>query len=212
MNEIIHFATGYLVARLLKKKHFSFESLFIAFAAFLVDIDFVLGIEHGVATHTILGCIVISLIFASITKVFMIFFPSSVKIPYMKLIFLALLGTISHLCLDAFTYLPDDPMERASEIDHHMFFWPLSNFPVHINTVFPSATYDLRVAIEVIYSIVVGVYIIVYMGIIKKQNFVECINPKKWGLGSGEPPSKSEWIYVVLVLIVITLELISGYI
>ena len=106
---------------------------------------------------------------------------------------LAILGVSSHLALDAWTFY-----ETVEDQVHHMYFWPIWNFPVHINTMFPSAIYDVRVAVEVIYSIFVGAIILFVQWAWKKQNPFKMSVPANWLIASNEipavePPRKVPW-------------------
>lgn len=157
MNGPIHVCTGYLAARALGYREYQCECLFLSMAALAPDFDFVLSwvspfFTHGIWTHTLVGMVVVSSILALLA-----YWISVVRNPpysqgVLKWFYLALIGGLTHLGLDAFTYY-------YSEVDrwHHMYFWPISTFPVHINTMVPYATLSLRVWIEVIYSICVCV-------------------------------------------------------
>jgi hypothetical protein len=180
MNEFTHFFTGYLAARFCKQKSGHFLLFFTAFAAIVPDMDFIVGriipsIRHGEFSHTILGGLLFELIYTVI--VFAILFPMLSKsgISFWKLFQFALIGLGMHLLLDSFTFYENNPGEKP-----HMYFWPIWDFPVHINTLFPSVTYEIRVWVEVVYSIIMGLYILVYDWGYKKNNPFLMFNPKKW--------------------------------
>ena len=220
MNEITHFLTGYLLARLVKDKstgkryeYWRFECFFTAIAAWIPDIDYVINkitpMEHGVITHTILGAMALALILSTITWLSFHKFPENLRIGFWRLLFLATIGVLSHLILDIVPYLPDDPAARQQELDHHMYFWPLSRFPVHINTLFPDATYTIRVVIEIVYSAIIGLYLL-YDWLIKRKFFMLSLNPSAWNKGideSYENANIAEKIYAVFWIGLILYEL-----
>jgi hypothetical protein len=226
MNEIVHFLTGYLVARALKYKENRFESFFVAICALIIDIDSTFNLffpfEHGVITHTMLGGFLLILAFSAITYPVAAPLLRKTGTSFKKLLLIGWLGMLSHLALDAFTYY-----ESAADATHHVFFWPFWNFSVHINTVLPFAwvTYDLRVWIEVIYTAIVAVILLVQL-FYKKQNFFTVFLPSKW---MSHSPSNGTTlhenleqikIYVpyvliaweVLTLFIFSLQYYAGYI
>ncbi|NMC07491.1 MAG: hypothetical protein GYA24_19915, partial [Candidatus Lokiarchaeota archaeon] len=163
MNEFIHFFTGYLLARALKYREHRFECFLVSFAGFLPDVDYIIRFfvptfSHGVWTHTIL----VSWFLAALLAFFAW---ACLKNTWrgtwsqgrllLHFIGLSIIGVSSHLALDTWTFY-----ETVEDQVHHMFFWPVWDFPVHINTLFPAASYDLRVTIEVAYSFFVGVFIL----------------------------------------------------
>lgn len=193
VNEIVHFFTGYLLARALKYKEHRFECFFMAFAAFLPDIDYIIGLFvpgflHGVYTHTILSAVALAAAWALVAWLALrkpwqgAFTPGKL---YLHLLGLAVLGALSHLALDAFTFY-----ESAADQVHHVYFWPVWDFPVHINTMFPGTTYGTRVAVEVIYSVAVGVTILVLQWAWKKQNPFKMLVPSNWLSPSNDAPAR----------------------
>jgi membrane-bound metal-dependent hydrolase YbcI (DUF457 family) len=216
MNEFIHFFTGYLAARTFKKKReFEFETFFTALAAVSLDVDYLISIifpnfGHGIWTHTILGAILVSLILSVFTYLFLgQKTMEELEISFKSLLFFALLGAGTHLILDGFTYY-----ESAADEIHHMYFWPIWDFPWHLNTVFPSATYELRVWIEVIYCILVGVYILIVQWGIKKENPLHMFVPQYWYIISREIREKANkrmWAYLILMVSVMTFYIIWEY-
>ena len=222
MNEPIHFATGYLIALLFKKKYDSFSALFLSMAAFSPDFDYIIryfypSFQHGVITHTFLGGLLCYTIFFLLSLPFIKKFQKNVYGSIWKLYLLGILAMISHLVLDAFTFY-----EGVSSDMSHLYFWPLWDFPVHINTMFPSATYEIRVWIEIIYSIIVGGFILLYGCIIKKKCIFGMLNPVNWNKYSDNPNIKElkkeslkmdkfQLSYMIITIILITSELYLSY-
>ncbi|MEX2719164.1 MAG: metal-dependent hydrolase [Candidatus Sigynarchaeum springense] len=191
-NEFVHFFTGYLIARALKYREHRFECFLMAFAGFLPDMDYILrffvpAFSHGVWTHTIVfGFFLAFLLAFCACAAFANQWKGTRSAGRLLLHFvaLAIIGVSSHLALDAWTYY-----ESAADQVHHMFFWPVWNFPVHINTMFPAATYDIRVLVEVAYSIFVGVVILFVQWAWKKQNPFKAFVPSNWLVPSNQPPA-----------------------
>ncbi len=194
MNEFAHFLTGYLIARRLKDpntgkyyEYYRFECFLVAFAAFSLDLDFLINritpMEHGVYSHTILGAISFAFGISIVTSLIMKGFSDDKIdhkiIPFTQLFKLATIGVLSHLLLDLVPYLPDDPIERAGEIDHHMYLWPISKFPFHFNLIFPGYTYQIRVIVEIIYTLLIGL-LLLYLWLFKGQLFVKSMFPFYW--------------------------------
>ncbi|MHA1439196.1 MAG: metal-dependent hydrolase [Promethearchaeota archaeon] len=176
-----HFLFGYFIAYfILKKEYDSFESFFIGMAALIPDFDMIVGIfipfEHGVFTHTIIGGMTFTLCYSLIIWLIGYNFLKEIDINFQSLFILALIGMFSHLFLDSFTFY----YSYESDATHHMFFWPFWNFPFHINTMFPSATFELRVWIEILFSSFLIIIVIIYGGIIKKENPLLVFIPKHW--------------------------------
>lgn len=149
-------------------------------AALIPDFDMIIGLfidlEHGVFTHTIIGGLLFTFIFCSVMWLLGNDLLVENKISFSSLFFLVSLGMFSHLFLDSFTYF----YSVETDATHHMYFWPIWNFPVHINTMFPSATWEIRVLIEVLVSAFLIVSIIGYGWIIKKQNPFKMFFSKNW--------------------------------
>jgi len=149
-------------------------------AALIPDFDMIIGFfidfEHGVFTHTIIGALSFTFIFCSIMWVLGKDLLGKTEIPFSKLFLLASIGMFSHLFLDSFTYF----YSVETDATHHMYFWPIWNFPVHINTMFPSATWEIRVLVEVLVSAFLIVIIIGYGWIIKKQNPFRMFFSNSW--------------------------------
>ena len=173
----------------------------MAFAGFLPDLDYILRFfvptfSHGVWTHTIVVSYLMATLWAICAWVALrTALRGTEKAGRMLLHFigLAIIAVSSHLALDAWTFY-----ETAEDQVHHMFFWPFWNFPVHINTMFPAATYDLRVAVEVVYSIFVGVVILFVQWAWKKQNPLRMFVPANWVITTNEiiterSPRKAPW-------------------
>lgn len=180
MNSPIHFCTGYLAGRALGYREHRFEPLYVAVAAYAPDLDSPLSgffpvLAHGIWTHTIAGVAVISVILATLSYSMFICFKKPHPFGFGKLLGLAFLGGMTHLTLDTFTFY-----ESNADALHHMYFWPLWNFPWHINTLFPGTSYTVRVLIEVLYSILVAFIILVRQWWGRGQNPFRMFNPRGW--------------------------------
>ena len=149
-------------------------------AALIPDFDSIIGLffpfENGVFSHTIIGGLLFTLIYTSLMWVIGFRFLKAIDINYQQLFLMAVIGMLSHLFLDSFTFYYSD----ASSATSHMYFWPLWDFPFHINTTFPGATWEIRVLVEVFFSVFLGITILIYGWIIKKENPFEMCSPKKW--------------------------------
>jgi len=164
----------------------------MAFAGFMPDVDFIIQLfvptfSHGVWTHTIVfGFLMAFLLAFCAWLAFKKQWNGTWSAGRLFLHFagLAVLGVSSHLALDAWTFY-----ESAADEVHHMFFWPVWNFPVHINIMFPEATYGTRVIVEVTYSIFVGTVIVFLQWAWKKQNPFKAFVPSNWLVPSNEPPA-----------------------
>ena len=171
-----------------KKYRFSsFECFFAGFAAFSPDFDSFINkfvpMEHGVFSHTVLGALLFALAATLLVYPFVHGFPKGSRIAFGRLFLIAAVGVISHLLLDLVPYLPDDPVERAGEIDHHMYFWPLWDFPVHLNTIFSGYTYTMRVIVEVVYMVLLG-SVLLYEWFAKRRLFAKSFYPPFWHHGT----------------------------
>ncbi len=183
MNELTHFLTGYLIARLLfKRKNDQFECFFIAFAALIPDFDSFLhlfipieSLEHAIFTHTIIGGVLLTLIYTSVIWLIGKKFIKNLGINYQRLLFLAIIGLASHLVLDIFTYRQDIATTSA-----HLYFWPISDFSWHLNGFFPDIAYMTRILIEVIYTAIIGAYILFFQWAYKKESPISMLFPKNW--------------------------------
>ncbi|MBP7869358.1 MAG: metal-dependent hydrolase [Candidatus Hydrogenedentes bacterium] len=178
MNSPIHFCTGYLAARALGYREHRFEALYVAAAAYAPDVDSLLSrfsplFSHGIWTHTLAGVAVMSLIMASCTAAILAAFRITPRPKYGVLVGLALLGGVTHLFLDAFTYY-----ESEADALHHLYFWPFWKFPWHINTVFPGVSYGVRIGVEVLYSLSVALYILGYQWFYRGQNPLRMFHPR----------------------------------
>lgn len=183
MNGITHFSTGYLAARGLGYREHRFEVFYVALAAYSPDFDLQLGhlspfFAHGIWTHTLLGVGMMSFVLAMGAAAVIACFKRPAPIHFARLWGLAFLGGLSHLLLDTFTFY-----ESPADAVHHMYFWPLWNFPWHINTVFPGVSYAVRVWIEVIYTVLVFAFILGYQWGYRKQNPFRIFDPRKWFSG-----------------------------
>lgn len=181
MNGLTHFAFGFFIARyLLKRRNGSFSVLLVSIGALIPDIDSFIGIfipfEHGVFTHTIIGGLLFTSIYAASIWGIGCSFLRENGYSFAVVLGLASLGMVSHLFLDSFTYYVSYQVDGA----HHMYFWPIWDFPVHINTIFPGATYQIRVLVEVLVSVALGVIILIYGWIIKKENPFSMFNANNW--------------------------------
>ncbi|MHA1272863.1 MAG: DUF4184 family protein [Promethearchaeota archaeon] len=175
------FFFGYFIARvIMKKEHDKFETFFLSMCALIPDFDEVLGIfinfEHGVFSHTIIGGLLFTFIYVSIIWLIGSKFFKSAELKYRYLIYLGIIGMFSHLFLDSFTYY----YSYQSDGTHHMYFWPIWNFPFHINTIFPGATFQLRIIIEILFSAFLAIVIIFYFWIYKKENPFCMFLPYNW--------------------------------
>lgn len=180
MNSPIHFCTGYLAGRTLGYREYRFETLYIAAAAYAPDLDSLLSsrfplLAHGIWTHTLVGVAVISVILAAVAFGIFACFRKPPPLRFGKLLGLAFLGGITHLTLDAFTFY-----ESEADTLHHMYFWPLWNFPWHINTLFPGTSYTVRVLVEVVYSIMAVSIILIAQWYGRGQNPFHMFNPRGW--------------------------------
>ncbi|MHA1684048.1 MAG: metal-dependent hydrolase [Promethearchaeota archaeon] len=185
MNEFTHVLTGFLVGRGFKFKSRRFESFYTGLAGLIPDFDFLFahfmpGFEHGVATHTLIGGSLIALVYACIAWLGCMLFSKDFKmenaLTFTKLLGLAMLGMLSHLVLDSFTFYNS----YASDGTHHVYFWPFWDFPFHINTMFPAATYEIRVWVEVIYTVAISTYILLHLWLAKKENPFIAFSPWHW--------------------------------
>lgn len=180
MNGPIHFCTGYLAGRALGYREHRFETLYIAVAAYSPDFDSYLSrfspfFAHGIWTHTVVGVVVTSLVLATLTKVALLLFKRPAPLSFSKLLGLAVIGGLTHLLLDAFTFYYSE-----ADATHHMYFWPIWNFPWHINTMFPGVTFRVRVWVEVIYSVGVASVILLYQWLYRGQNPFRMFDPRGW--------------------------------
>jgi membrane-bound metal-dependent hydrolase YbcI (DUF457 family) len=180
MNSPIHFFTGYLAGRAVGYREYRFETLFVAVAAYSPDFDSQLRklspfFAHGIWTHTIVGVVAMSLVLATLAFVLLRWFKPDTNLTFRRLLGLAILGGMTHLFLDAFTFY-----YSVDDATHHRYFWPVWNFPWHINTMFPSATFRLRVWVEVIYSVGVASVILLYQWLYRGQNPFRMFDPRKW--------------------------------
>jgi membrane-bound metal-dependent hydrolase YbcI (DUF457 family) len=177
---MVHFSTGYLAGRALGYREYRFETLCMAVAAYAPDFDMQLQrlspfFAHGVWTHTVLGVLAMSLVMATITAVLTGWLKPSSSIRFRRLWALALLGGMTHLVLDAFTFY-----ESQADAIHHRYLWPIWNFPWHINTVFPGVSYSVRVWVEVVYCVFVFSFILLYQWGYCRQNPFRIFDPRFW--------------------------------
>lgn len=180
MNSPIHFCTGYLAGRALGYREHRFEPLFVAAAAYAPDLDsplsrFFPSFAHGIWTHTLIGVAVISLLLAAAVFGLLVLVKGISPVSYRRLLGLAFLGGMTHLLLDGFTFYYSE-----GDAAHHMYFWPLWNFPWHINTVFPGVSFTVRVWVEVVYSVAVAAVILLYQGLYRRQNPLRAFDPRGW--------------------------------
>ena len=180
MNSPVHFCTGYLAARAIGYREHRFETLYVAVAAYSPDLDSFLSkispfFAHGIWTHTLLGVGVLSFVLAAVTYGVLYLVRPLAPISFRRLLGLAFFGGVTHLLLDGFTYYYSE-----NDATHHMYFWPLWNFPWHINTMFPGTSFRVRVWVEVVYSIFVGVTIVLYQGCYRRQNPFNMFDPRGW--------------------------------
>lgn len=178
MNTITHFLSAYLLGRAIKIKNGSFYLFFLSIAGIFPDVDTLIhfafpNFVHGVFTHTILGGLLFAMILVGITTIIMYPVLKTLKMSVNKLIYLAVLGLFVHLFLDIFTYAP--PIEDDL---HHLYFWPLSDYSVHMNIIWPSVTYAVRVWVEIIYTGVIAGIILIYFWHVKKEDLSLIILPK----------------------------------
>ncbi len=187
MNTVTHFFTGYLVGRLIfKKKNDHFLTFFAAMVAIIPDIDEFLHViipivplEHAVFTHTIIGAFLFTLIYTSIIWAIGRNFLKELGVNFSFLLIIALVAMASHLFLDIFTYRAGVETTNA-----HLYFWPLWNFSFHLNAIFPEELYPniqfIRIVIEVVYSAVIGLGILIYGWFVKKENPFFAFFPNHW--------------------------------
>lgn len=211
MNEFTHFLTGYLIIKIIqmkedkKRKYEEFECLLGGLAGFILDIDYAINLfipfEHGVWTHTIVGALFIAFILASISRLFALFLTEKNEILFRRLLIIAVIGIVSHLILDLVPYLPDDPIERVKEMDHHMYFWPLSTFPVHLNVIFPSYTYTHRLIIEIVYTVIIASYLVLIRWFKEGDLFLNIFIPR----------SKTELAFIIFSGLILLTEFYASY-
>jgi hypothetical protein len=180
MNGIIHFTTGYLAGRTLGYREYRFEALYMAIAAYSPDFDMPLRtfspfFAHGIWTHTVVGMLIMSLALSVVARVAIAWLKPPVPIRFARLWGLALLGGMTHLVLDTFTFY-----ESQVDATHHMYFWPIWNFSWHINTVFPGVSYAVRVWVEVVYCVMVALFILLYQWGYRRQNPFRMFDPRCW--------------------------------
>ena len=206
-----------MIARLLlKKENNQLECFLVGMAALIPDFDMIIGLfipfEHGVFSHTIIGGLIFTLGYALIIWIIGRNFLKEIDINFQILFILAAIGMFSHLLLDAFTFY----YSFESDATHHMFFWPFWNFPIHINTLFSGATYELRVLVEVLFSLFLGIIILIYGWMIRKENPFQMFSPKHWSthikdseqIDDITTPMYSLWFFNMFLLFLIILNMI----
>ncbi|MFX0098882.1 MAG: metal-dependent hydrolase [Candidatus Hodarchaeota archaeon] len=208
MNGITHFLTGYLlVGRGLKYKNTRVESFLAGIFALVPDVDSIINqfvpFEHGVFTHTLIGGLLFALIAAFITAgVIRLVSPGLFQkdherhISVSRILLLSILGMFSHLALDMWTY-------HYGEADntHHMYFWPLWNFAFHIDDIFPGPRdlmWDIRVLVEVVYTIVIVAFILFYQWAKKKENPFYMFSPWHW---VESDRSRQTWVKALVMIL-----------
>ena len=166
--------------------------------------------EHGVFSHTIVGAMLFALFSSLLVYPFVRKFPENSTIPFSRLMALSTVGVFSHLLFDLIPYLPDEPVARANEIDHHMYFWPLWDFPVHFNTIFPGYTYTIRVIVEVVYMVQLGAFLI-YDWLKNNRLFAKSLYPPYWHQSSN--PKWSSWgaFYLLYGLMTMSIFFVSNW-
>jgi membrane-bound metal-dependent hydrolase YbcI (DUF457 family) len=179
MNIITHLLSAYLLGRAIKLKHGEFYTFFLAIAGIIPDVDLVIGLvvpnfPHGVFSHTILGGMAFEMIYVLITVAILYPLIKNLNISIKKLVLLAMLGLCVHLFLDIFTYA-----QPGIDDTHHLYFWPFSDYSVHMNIIWTSVTYTLRVWVEVIYTTIVACIVLFYGWCIKKEDPFLILIPKK---------------------------------
>ena len=186
--------------------------------AILPDIDQFLHLifpipllEHAVFTHTIIGMILITLLFTIMNWAIGHKFLNNLDINFKLLTIVALSGMFSHLILDVFTYREDILTTNA-----HLYFWPFWNFSFHLNAFFPQSVYPdiyiIRLVIEVVYTAIIGIYIIFYQWGYRKENPFFMFNPKLWLNYLPESVDKNQnkkYAYSLLITNLLLLGLIS---
>ncbi|MEX2682074.1 MAG: metal-dependent hydrolase [Candidatus Sigynarchaeota archaeon] len=199
MNGITHLITGYFVARLFRMgrgtgkemyMHDSFPAVFTAIAAILPDIDSSIGIPHAQATHTIIGALALAAAFTGI--VFAIGFPflREMRLPFARLLVLAIAGVSSHMLLDVFTYYGG----TCAGAPAHVYFWPLWGQSFHLDCIFGASTamYVARVLVEwAFYSPFLAV-LLLYRGIKYRENPLAMLYPVSWLRGSANTTFASQ--------------------
>ncbi|GAI22247.1 unnamed protein product, partial [marine sediment metagenome] len=99
-----------------------------AFLHLIIPIE---AFEHAIFTHTIIGALLLTVIYTIITWGIGHNYLKELDIDFRFLLLIALAGIASHLILDIFTYREDIWTTSA-----HLYFWPLSNFSFHLNAFF----------------------------------------------------------------------------
>jgi len=177
MNWLTHFLTGYLIARLKGYKYNQFETFYISLACTIPDFDvlFIAFAPHGTWSHTLLFGLVLAIIYASI---FYIIIRKSGKISnasFIYLILFAIIGVLAHLFKDIFTYLKGDCLNSIA----HLYFYPFSNFSVHMNCIWPNTTYLHRILVEYIYFGIL-IVLIIYRWIKYNENLLHLFKISDW--------------------------------
>ena len=109
---------------------------------------------------------------------------------------LSILGILSHLALDMWTY-----HYGPADDTHHMFFWPLWDFAFHIDDLFPGPRdlmWDIRVLVEVAYTVIIAAYILFYQWAKKKENPFYMFSPWHW---AGSDGAKKTWVKVLVMVL-----------
>lgn len=180
MNGIVHFSTGYLAGRALGYREYRFEALYMAVAAYSPDFDAWLSpfshfFAHGIWTHTLIGVVAMSLVLSVVARGVIAWIRPPEPVSFVRLWGLAFLGGTTHLFLDTFTFY-----ESQVDAIHHMYFWPFWNFSWHINTIFPGTSYTTRVLVEVLYCVMVALFIGGCQWGYRKQNPFRMFVPRGW--------------------------------
>ena len=180
-------------------------------AALIPDFDQIINLfipfEHGIFTHTLIGGFLFTLGYTGIIWIIGRDFFKENSSSFLFLLGLTTIGMLSHLLLDSFTFYYSYESSHTS----HMYFWPIWDFPVHINTMFPGATWEIRVLVEVLFSIFLAVVIIIYGWLIKHENPLLMFSPEQWVLYTSDiyqQKGKKASLYVILILNLIILGLL----
>lgn len=177
MNFLVHFLTGYFIARIMGYKHNQYETFILSFAGILPDLDILISflILHGGWTHSIFVASLMAITFWLILILFNSKVHKTLKLSPIILLGLIFLGVTSHLILDIFTYLKSDCFNTIA----HLYLWPFSNLSFHMNCLWSGVQYWHRIAFEFTYFPILLI-ILFYRWKQKKEHIFEMFYSKNW--------------------------------
>ncbi len=214
MNFITHFVTGYGIARGMKFQNDRFEAFYLSASAVIPDFDMLVGFfwpgfSHGVFSHTILGGLLFAFGFFGFSFLLLRTFLAKLDFKWTRLLGLTMIGLASHFLLDIFTYI-----KPSCITDAHLYFWPLWDFSVHMNCIWPSVDYTTRILVEVVYTAAIVCPILFYDWFAKKRNLFYMFVPKFWWRYSkdhfsAEEMPKTPYIYLCIFIAVEVLMIVN---